>query len=47
MSALTGSGFYVQIPGDEHWNVEMPPRYVIEAGPIDVSDSDLRVEEPF
>ncbi len=40
MSALTNTGFYVQKPCDEYWNTGMGD-CVIEAGPIDVSESGL------
>ncbi|HSX10568.1 MAG TPA: hypothetical protein VLF94_02490 [Chlamydiales bacterium] len=40
MSAVAGTKFYVQKPGDEYWNVGMI-NYVIEAGPIDVSERGL------
>lgn len=39
--STTSTNFYVQKPQDVHWNVGMHPNYVIEAGPIDLADSEL------
>jgi hypothetical protein len=40
-SSNTGTSFYVQRPCDAYWNTEMSD-YVVEAGPIDVTESGLR-----
>lgn len=40
MSALKSTGFYVQKPCDCEWNTGLP-KWVIEARPIDVSESGL------
>ncbi len=41
MSTSTGTGFYVQKPNDEFWNTFLS-NWVIEALPIDISDSSLK-----